>query len=157
MHRFLFHVDEWLPDNRWFLTVHFLLHGVHHYLPTDRYLPATVYKFNSRLRLVMPPTLFVALAYPWYKLARAIFPYHVALAIYSGGIAGYITYDLTHYFLHHRKYVAAFCTSLMSSLPSFWRELKRYHLAHHYKNFELGYGVTSKFWDLIFGNLVPKS
>jgi 4-hydroxysphinganine ceramide fatty acyl 2-hydroxylase len=37
MHRFLFHVDEWLPDNRWALAAHFLLHGVHHYLPTDRY------------------------------------------------------------------------------------------------------------------------
>jgi hypothetical protein len=24
------------------------------------------------------------------------------------------------------------------------REMKKYHLAHHYKNFELGYGVTSK-------------
>jgi 4-hydroxysphinganine ceramide fatty acyl 2-hydroxylase len=44
----------------------------------------------------------------------------------------------------------------MSSLPSFWRELKRYHLAHHYKNFELGYGVTSKFWDSVFGMLFPK-
>jgi 4-hydroxysphinganine ceramide fatty acyl 2-hydroxylase len=24
------------------------------------------------------------------------------------------------------------------------REMKKYHLAHHYKNFELGYGVTSE-------------
>ena len=24
------------------------------------------------------------------------------------------------------------------------KEMKKYHLAHHYKNFELGYGVTSK-------------
>ena len=23
------------------------------------------------------------------------------------------------------------------------REMKKYHLAHHYKNFELGFGVTS--------------
>ena len=99
----------------------------------------------------MPPTLFVALAYPWYKLAHAIFPYYIALAIYSGGIAGYITYDLTHYFLHHRRYVKTFRILLTSSLPSYWKELKRYHLAHHYKNFELGYGVTSKFWDLVFG------
>jgi sterol desaturase/sphingolipid hydroxylase (fatty acid hydroxylase superfamily) len=37
------------------------------------------------------------------------------------------------------------------SLPSYWRELKKYHLAHHYKNYELGYGVTSKFWDVVFG------
>lgn len=24
------------------------------------------------------------------------------------------------------------------------KEMKKYHLAHHYKNFELGYGVTSE-------------
>jgi sterol desaturase/sphingolipid hydroxylase (fatty acid hydroxylase superfamily) len=58
------------------------------------------------LRLVMPPTLFLALAYPWYKLAHTLFPYYMAMAIYSGGIMGYITYDMTHYFLHHRKYVS---------------------------------------------------
>ena len=119
----------------------------------------------------MPPTLFIALAYPWYKLAHAVFPYYVALAVYSGGIAGYISYDMTHYFLHHRTYIlpmplflhfspplppwrdpiSLVRTGLMCSLPSYWKELKRYHLAHHYKNFELGYGVTSKFWDTIFG------
>jgi 4-hydroxysphinganine ceramide fatty acyl 2-hydroxylase len=36
MHRFLFHVDEWLPDRPFFLMLHFLLHGIHHYLPMDR-------------------------------------------------------------------------------------------------------------------------
>jgi sterol desaturase/sphingolipid hydroxylase (fatty acid hydroxylase superfamily) len=33
------------------------------------------------------------------------------------------------------------------------RDWRKYHLAHHYKTFELGYGVTSKFWDTIFGTL----
>ena len=61
---------------------------------------------NFSLRLVMPPTLFIALAYPWYILAHTIFPYYVAMAIYSGGIAGYIAYDTTHYFLHHQKSVS---------------------------------------------------
>ena len=28
-------------------------------------------------------------------------------------------------------------------LPAYMREMKKYHLAHHYKNFELGFGVTS--------------
>ena len=55
----------------------------------------------------MPPALFIALAYPWYKLAHVIFPYYIAMAIYSGGIAGYISYDMTHYFLHHRTYVSS--------------------------------------------------
>lgn len=36
LHRFLFHVDDYLPDRPEFLTLHFLLHGIHHYLPMDR-------------------------------------------------------------------------------------------------------------------------
>jgi 4-hydroxysphinganine ceramide fatty acyl 2-hydroxylase len=93
MHRFLFHVDKWLPDNRVGLTLHFLLHGIHHYLPMDKY------------RLVMPPTLFVVLAAPFWKLAHTVFFYnwYAAVLVFSGGVFGYVCYDLTHYFLHHRK------------------------------------------------------
>lgn len=93
LHRCLFHIDKYLPDNRVGITLHFLLHGIHHYLPMDR------------LRLVMPPTLFVALATPFWKLAHTVFAYdwNVATAVFCGGIFGYICYDLTHYFLHHRK------------------------------------------------------
>lgn len=52
------------------------------------------------------------------------------------------------------------------------REMKKYHLAHHYKNFELGFGVTStcrcdfvrvpsdtrdagKIWDYVFNTMLP--
>lgn len=35
MHRFLFHVDYYLPDTPMALMIHFLMHGVHHYLPMD--------------------------------------------------------------------------------------------------------------------------
>src|SRR2546423_14319257 len=59
---------------------------------------------TDSLRLVMPPTLFLVLAYPWYRLAHLLCPYHYALGIYCGGIAGYISYDMTHYFLHHTTY-----------------------------------------------------
>jgi len=83
-----------MPDNRVFITAHFLIHGIHHYLPMDR------------LRLVMPPTLFVALATPFWKLAHTIFwkNWYMGTAVYCGGIFGYICYDLTHYFLHHKRY-----------------------------------------------------
>jgi len=93
LHRCLFHIDDYLPDNRVFLTLHFLLHGIHHYLPMDKY------------RLVMPPTLFIALATPFWKLAHTVFAYdwNAAVAVFCGGIFGYICYDLTHYFLHHRR------------------------------------------------------
>ena len=110
LHRFLFHLDEYLPDNRVGITAHFLLHGIHHYLPMDKY------------RLVMPPTLFLVLATPFWKFAHTVlwFNWYAATIAYSGGIFGYICYDLTHYFLHHRN------------LPAWWRQLKKYHLKHHF-------------------------
>jgi 4-hydroxysphinganine ceramide fatty acyl 2-hydroxylase len=129
LHRCLFHADKHLPDNRVGITAHFLLHGIHHYLPMDRY------------RLVMPPTLFFVLAVPFFKLAHLVFFYNdfAAIEVFSGGIFGYICYDLTHYFLHHRN------------LPSYYRELKKYHLQHHFADYENGFGVSSRFWDIIFG------
>jgi len=40
------------------------------------------------------------------------------------------------------------CSLLLSlhhtKLPSYMKEMKKYHLAHHYKNFDLGFGVTSE-------------
>ncbi|KAI9681087.1 MAG: fatty acid alpha-hydroxylase [Caeruleum heppii] len=129
LHRGLFHVDKFLPNNRVGITTHFLLHGIHHYLPMDK------------LRLVMPPTLFVVLAIPFWKLAHTVFywNWHAATAAFCGGIFGYICYDLTHYFLHHR------------TLPSYYRQLKKYHLQHHFADYENGFGVTSRFWDVVFG------
>lgn len=93
LHRFLFHIDGWLPDNRVALTLHFLLHGIHHYLPMDR------------LRLVLPPALLIILATPFWKFAHAViwWDWYAGLAAFCGGIFGYICYDMTHYFLHHKK------------------------------------------------------
>jgi len=129
LHRFVFHIDKVLPDNKYAIIIHFHLHGIHHYLPMDR------------LRLVMPPTLFIVLATPFWKLAHTLlfWDWYLATTVYCGGIFGYICYDLTHYFLHHRN------------LPSYWRKLKKYHLQHHFMDYENGFGVTSKFWDNIFG------
>ncbi|KAJ1024426.1 hypothetical protein NDA18_004593 [Ustilago nuda] len=127
IHRFLFHIDNILPDQPAFLTLHFLLHGVHHYLPMDR------------LRLVMPPLLFFVLSYPFTQLAHALFPKAVANGIISGSFSMYVVYDCMHYALHHTK------------LPQYMKSMKQYHLEHHYKNFELGFGVTSKVWDYVFG------
>lgn len=39
LHRFLFHIDEAMPDHPACLLLHFMLHGIHHYLPMDRCVP----------------------------------------------------------------------------------------------------------------------
>ncbi|CAA7268371.1 unnamed protein product [Cyclocybe aegerita] len=131
LHRFLFHIDELLPDRPVFIVLHFLMHGIHHYLPMDR------------LRLVMPPPLFFTLQTPFTQLAYVLFPVAVANGIIAGAFTFYIGYDCMHYALHHTK------------LPQYMREMKKYHLAHHYKNFDLGYGVTSKIWDVVFNTVLP--
>ncbi|KAL4073543.1 hypothetical protein J3A83DRAFT_4229344 [Scleroderma citrinum] len=131
MHRFLFHIDEFLPDKPVFLTLHFLLHGIHHYMPMDR------------LRLVMPPILFAILQVPFTQLGYSVVPTPIANGIISGAFTFYVLYDCMHYALHH------------TMLPAYMREMKKYHLAHHYKNFELGFGVTSKIWDYVFNTVLP--
>ncbi|KAF9426736.1 fatty acid alpha-hydroxylase [Entomortierella beljakovae] len=92
LHRFLFHLDDYLPDSTIYITAHFLLHECD----------------------------FI----------------HVAHAVMAGAFLGYILYDMTHYYLHHAKVFKIHFT-----------KMKTYHLAHHYKNFEGGYGITSKLWD----------
>lgn len=93
MHRFLFHIDAWLPDRPFFLMLHFLLHGIHHYLPMDGY--AFLFEeqmsgsdlFHHRLRLVMPPLLFFVLQLPFTQLAYILFPVAIANGIISGSFA----------------------------------------------------------------------
>ncbi|CAO3630783.1 unnamed protein product [Cunninghamella blakesleeana] len=131
LHRFLFHVDDYLPDHQMAFLIHFTLHGFHHYLPMDR------------LRLVMPPTLGIAIAYPLISLGHFLFPPIMAHAVIAGGVVGYVLYDCTHYYLHHAKV-----------FKYHFKEMKKYHMAHHYKNYEDGYGITSKLWDVAFGTVL---
>ncbi|KAL1918856.1 uncharacterized protein VTP21DRAFT_2878 [Calcarisporiella thermophila] len=128
LHRFLFHIDDILPDNQLAFILHFFMHGIHHYIPMDR------------LRLVMPPALFIILSTPLIRLAYFLFPRGISDGIVSGAIFGYVCYDLTHYYLHHGR-----------PLFEHLRQMKTYHLDHHYKNAEAGFGVTVKFWDYVFG------
>ena len=125
LHRFVFHIDEKIPDFRFLRMVHFLLHGIHHAFPMDRN------------RLVFPPVA----AYPLYRLIK--FCVYVLFGnfyspILAGVLSGYIIYDLTHYFIHHTK-----------PNNSFYKGLKSYHVLHHYKNPKLGFGVSNKIWLLV--------
>jgi 4-hydroxysphinganine ceramide fatty acyl 2-hydroxylase len=129
-HRFLFHIDTFLPSHRYFYTLHFLVHGVHHFMPIDPY------------RLVMPPALFFILACLVLPFLNALSDtLSVKMTYFSGILFGYVAYDLTHYYLHHANV-----------LTHYMKSLKEYHMDHHFKNPNSGFGVTSKFWDLVFNS-----
>jgi sterol desaturase/sphingolipid hydroxylase (fatty acid hydroxylase superfamily) len=54
------------------------------------------------------------------------------------------TMRMSHFlFLDGSKLNEPYFSMHHTKLPAYLREQKKYHLAHHYKNFELGFGVTS--------------
>lgn len=86
----------------------------------------------------MPPVLAITLAIPINFLMHSVMPLAQGYVMMAGLLFGYVLYDMTHYYLHHAKV-----------FKIHFKEMKTYHLAHHYKNFEGGYGITSKVWDRV--------
>jgi 4-hydroxysphinganine ceramide fatty acyl 2-hydroxylase len=138
VHRFLFHVDAAVPDVGAALLLHFLLHGIHHKVPMDRY------------RLVMPPVLFAALAVTGYSLlaplaALAAVAPPLFNALFGAVLVGYVGYDLMHYSQHHVHF----------SRTSYFGQMKSYHMKHHFSGQEnVGFGITNTLWDHVFGTLL---
>ena len=92
----------------------------------------------------MPPLVLAPLALVWYLFVFRVFgTLPTAYAITAGAFMGYVAYDLTHYFLHHGY---AFGYHLQA--------MKTYHVLHHYKSPSVGFGITSKFWDRVFGTVL---
>ncbi len=68
----------------------------------------------------------------------------VKWGLLAGTVFGYICYDLIHYFLHHAEVERA-------GKKKYWGRVKQYHMRHHYKQDYLGFGVSQKLWDVVFG------
>ncbi|MDD9946825.1 MAG: sterol desaturase family protein [Myxococcales bacterium] len=126
LHRTLFH---WQPAGALGERMHFVLHGVHHKWPRDRY------------RLVMPPAVSLMLYWLFLSLWTALMG-DAAYAFHAGFVAGYVFYDLMHYYMHHGH-------------PSWgWvKRLRKHHLVHHSPNLanERKFGVSCTMWDHVFG------
>lgn len=124
MHRFVFH---WVPPFKWGPFVNFMFHGVHHDYPRDS------------MRLVMVPAVSIPLALVFYfGFGLLLGPVYIA-PFFAGFVTGYLFYDMTHYALHHVNFKS-----------KFWLDLKQHHMTHHYSDPDNGYGVSTKFWDLIY-------
>ncbi|CAJ2657905.1 unnamed protein product [Trifolium pratense] len=127
LHRFLFHIKT---KTYWGNTLHYLLHGCHHKHPMDG------------LRLVFPPAATAILLFPLFNLVKLLSTPATAPAVFGGGLLGYVMYDCTHYYLHHAQ--------PKTEVP---RNLKKYHLNHHFRIQDKGFGITSSLWDKVFGTL----
>jgi len=124
LHRFVFHFEP-PPDSELQRDASFLIHGIHHDYPWDRD------------RLVMPPTVTAVIAVvAWFAFR---WMGNVEHAWFAGLVAGYVWYDLTHYYLHHAAPITA---------AGKW--LRKYHLVHHFQTPDRRYGITTPLWDLVF-------
>jgi sterol desaturase/sphingolipid hydroxylase (fatty acid hydroxylase superfamily) len=124
LHRFVFHFE---PDTRWGRRLHFIIHGVHHDYPHDP------------MRLVMPPSVSVPLAFLVFLGFRLLLGPVWSLPFFAGFLIGYLIYDMTHFHIHHHR------SDNKLSLA-----LRRYHYRHHFQQSDRGYGVTSSLWDRVF-------
>ena len=127
MHRYVFH---FVPKGALQERISFLFHGVHHQYP------------NDKKRLVMPITLSLLIGVLLFAISAPVFG--TGVWAYAAGFAlGYLAYDMTHYSIHHfRRPQAEWAKNLWKS-----------HLDHHFRDSSKGYGVSSSFWDGVFGTL----
>lgn len=131
LHRYLFHLPEGLmlhPVIRWF---HFMIHGIHHLIPMD---PE---------RLVFPPPLGFLIGLCIFAIQNFVFGGNLSRILYFGTMLGYVFYDIIHWWLHHGN-----------GGLEYFKGLKRYHNLHHFFEVDLGYGISTKFWDYVFGTVI---
>jgi sterol desaturase/sphingolipid hydroxylase (fatty acid hydroxylase superfamily) len=131
IHRFVFH---FFAESERSKKIVYVIHGNHHEYPRDRE------------RLFMPPVPSLLLASTVFSLmyltgylfgiSGYVFPF------FPGFIFGYLIYGTMHFAIH------------AWNPPFKWmKPLWRNHHLHHYKNVELGFGVSSTLWDHVFGTM----
>jgi dihydroceramide fatty acyl 2-hydroxylase len=125
LHRFIFHMK---PTNFIKRAIEYYAHGVHHKYPSEKY------------RLVAPLGLSLPIGFLFFGAVFLSVPESFAYIFMTGIIFGYLNYEWTHFSTHHRP-----------ARTRFGKYLKKYHMLHHHKYPGQMFGVSSPFWDKVFG------
>jgi sterol desaturase/sphingolipid hydroxylase (fatty acid hydroxylase superfamily) len=130
MHRFVFHLNPKTEKQEKFA---YTVHGVHHDYPKDKD------------RLAMPPPLSLFISFLFFLL----YSYLMGDLVYGflpGFLMGYAAYLWVHYMVHAFK-----------PPKNAFKILWLHHGVHHYKDQHSAFGVSSPFWDVIFGTMPKKN
>ncbi len=132
LHRYLFH---WITKAKWVQRFHFIMHGSHHQFPRDEE------------RLLMPPVPGIILASLLFLFFFIIFWIlgisDLTFGFFPGFFLGYLLYSFVHRATH------------VTRPPKRFKHLWRHHSLHHYKYPDKAFGVSSTFWDRVFGTMPP--
>ncbi len=130
LHRFIFHYPAKTPfGNR----MVYILHGLHHEDPQDP------------TRLVMPPVPALIYSTVLFVSFRALFGPVLVEPFFASFLAGYLAYDYVHYYVHH-----------FTPKNAVGKYLKRYHMIHHFSNYDAKWGVSNPLWDYVFSTVEAK-
>jgi len=129
MHRFAFHFESRKEKVQ---KAVYTIHLVHHHYP------------NDEDRLFQPPLVNIILAAVFVGIFYLIMG-KLTFVFTPGLVLGYVLYSSTHYSIHKIKPPFKF-------LQPIWR----HHTLHHYRYQNKAFGVSSPFWDMIFGTMPPK-
>ncbi len=124
LHRVVFHFE---PDRGIGARMHWIIHGIHHEHP------------NDPLRLVMPPAVSVPLGALVFGLLYLAFGSDYAPGLGAGFFAGYLAYDMIHYYVHH-----------FVPRGALGRALRERHMRHHFQDDTKGFGISAPYWDEVF-------
>jgi sterol desaturase/sphingolipid hydroxylase (fatty acid hydroxylase superfamily) len=124
LHRLVFHFE---PQDGIGARMHWIIHGVHHEHP------------NDPLRLVMPPAVSVPLAAIVFGLLFLALGKSYAPGVSAGFFAGYLAYDMLHYYVHH-----------FTPSTRLGRILRERHMRHHFQDDTKGFGISAPYWDEVF-------
>lgn len=131
IHRFVFH---FFAESERARKIVYVIHGNHHEYPRDKE------------RLFMPPV-------PSLLLSSTVFSL-MYLAGYLSGVSGYVFAFFPGFVLGYLMYGTMHFAIHAWNPPFKWmKPLWRNHHLHHYKNVELGFGVSSTLWDHVFGTM----
>ena len=131
IHRFVFH---FFAESGRAKKIVYIIHGNHHEYPRDRerlFMPPVP-------SLIMASVIFLMQFFVWNLFGVSGYVF----AFFPGFMLGYLMYGTMHYAIH------------AWNPPFKWmKPLWRNHHLHHYKNTELGFGVSSTLWDHVFGTM----
>lgn len=124
IHRWAYHIQIKNEKIRWFVDACHLHHHSNH---TDHRT------LNAGFGLLYPLAFFIG------GMGYITIGGTNATGFFLGSLTYYVYYEFIHYYIHFRP----------SNKRSI-RGIQKYHLYHHYQNWNVNYGTTTIFWDLIF-------
>jgi sterol desaturase/sphingolipid hydroxylase (fatty acid hydroxylase superfamily) len=110
------------------------MHGEHHAAPLA-FIGTPTWISVATLGLVI------------YVPARAWLGFNVADGLTAGVMLGYWWYGLVHHIIHHYR---------NEPTAPYFNELRAWHMRHHFSPKSGNFGVTTHFWDHVFGTAIRR-